>query len=473
MKVLLTGANGYIGMRILPLLVQAGHEVVCTVRDAIRFECEDTLKPYIEILEVDFLKEESLDSIPDDIDAAYYLIHSMSASKSFTDLEATAAHNFVEGTRDKSIRHVIYLTGIVNSNDLSEHLTSRKQVEDILSEGSYNFTALRAGIIIGSGSASFEIIRDIVEKLPIMITPKWILTKCQPIGIRDVCKYLLGTLDNPYTFGKNFDIYGPDILTYKDMLLTYADVRGLKTYIYSIPMMTPKLSSYFLFFITSTTYNLVIALVKSMRVDVVAQPNDLAERLGIEPMTYREALEAAFIKIRQNEVLSSWKDSYVSGRREIDIDQFLRVPKHGCFTDHRVMEVVSRERTLDRIWAIGGTTGWYSGNYLWKLRGYIDKLMGGVGLRRGRRDQATINVGDAIDFWRVLYADKKEGRLLLYAEMRLPGDAWLEFSIKDGVLHQNATFRPRGIWGRVYWYAVLPFHGYIFRGLIYNLVHVV
>lgn len=466
MKVLLTGANGYIGMRLLPKLVQAGHRVVCCVRDKDRFDCPKSLLAQVDIIEVDFLKEETLARIPNDIEAAYYLIHSMSASKSFTHLESQSAHNFVKSMPKQGLKQVIYLTGMINSEELSEHLSSRKAVEDILSKGNYHFTALRAGIIIGSGSASFEIVRDLVEKLPVMITPKWVMTKCQPIGIRDVISFLLRSLDHPYTFDKSFDIYGPDILTYKEMMLKLASVRGLKRYIYPVPVMTPRLSSYWLYFVTSTTYNLAVALVNSMKIDVIAKPNKLAKELGISALTYKETLEAAFAKIEQNEIVSSWKDSLVSGRYEIDIDEFINVPKYGCYRDHRSMPYNDRGTSINRIWAIGGETGWYYGNWLWKIRGYMDKLVGGVGLRRGRTDKSNIAVGDAIDFWRVLYANKSEGRLLLYAEMRLPGDAWLEFNTVEKQIFQKATFRPRGLWGRLYWYAVWPFHGFIFNGML-------
>lgn len=469
MKILLTGANGYIGLRLLPYLVQAGHHVVCSVRDKDRFDYPKTLAPYIDIIEIDYLKVETLQNIPDDIDAAFYLIHSMSASKSFVDLERQSAENFVAGTKGKGIEHVVYLTGIVNSESLSEHLSSRLAVEEILSGGDFNFTALRAGIIIGSGSASFEIIRDLVEKLPLMITPRWIMTKCQPIGIRDVLYYLKESIGNPYTYNKSFDIYGPDVLTYRDMMLGFAEVRGLKRYIYHVPIMTPRLSSYWLYFVTSTTYNLAIALVNSMKVDIIARPNDLAKQLGIKPMEYKETLKAAFLKIEQNEIISSWKDSLVSGRSEIDIDQFINIPKFGCFRDHRSKPYKNRQSTISKVWSIGGDTGWYYGNFLWKMRGYLDKLVGGVGLRRGRTDHDSIAVGDAIDFWRVLYANKEEGRLLLYAEMRVPGDAWLEFSIEGDQLFQKATFRPRGVLGRAYWYSVFPFHGFIFEGMLSEL----
>lgn len=466
MKILLTGANGYIGKRLLPLLIQDGHEVVCSVRDKDRFSFPKTFAGKVTVIEANLLKPETLTSIPKDIDGAFYLIHSMSSADDFVQLEKESAENFKLAIAKTNVQHVIYLTGIVNDTQLSKHLSSRKAVEDILSDSTFHFTALRAGIIIGSGSASFEIVRDIVEKLPLLITPKWVETRCQPIGIRDVLSYLSRSIFDKRTYGKAYDIYGPDVLTYRQMMMQFAKVRGLKRSIITVPVMTPRLSSYWLYFVTSTSYNLAVALVDSMKVDVVAVENDLAKMLGIVPMTYIESLEAAFAKIEQNTIVSSWKDSFVSGGSDFDIADFITVPTYGCFKDRRAEPYNNEAKTIEKIWSIGGQTGWYYGTWLWKLRGYLDKLVGGVGLRRGRTHASEIEVGDAIDFWRVIYADKQSGRLLLYAEMKLPGDAWLEFSIDGDKLRQEATFRPKGLWGRLYWYSVLPFHGFIFNGML-------
>jgi len=466
MRILLTGATGYIGKRILPVLVEAGHHVICCVRDPKRFNPPESLKPFIEVITVDFLDEASLTNIPEDIDAAYYLIHSMSNSKEYDKLEEITAVNFKNRLNETNAKQVIYLSGIVNEGNLSKHLQSRKNVEKILGEGEYSLTTLRAGIIVGSGSASFEIIRDLVEKLPIMITPKWLNTKCQPIGIRDVIEFLEESLLNEKVYDQNFDIGGPDILSYKEMLLMFAKVRGLKRWIYTVPVMTPKLSSYWLYFVTSTSYRLAVSLVQSMKVEVVCKDNRINEILGIEPESYVEALERAFSKIETNQIISSWKDSQVSGVKYINIADFIDVPNYGCFTDVRERAIVSHEHVVNKIWSIGGTNGWYYANLLWKIRGYIDKLFGGVGLRRGRTNPTTLKVGDALDFWRVLFADKTEGKLLLFAEMKVPGEAWLEFKIKDNKLIQTATFRPHGLLGRMYWYSVLPFHGLVFNGMI-------
>lgn len=471
MQILLTGATGYIGKRLLPILVAQGHKVICCVRDKNRFYCPDEFQKNVNVIEVDFLKTETLIAIPTNIDAAYYLIHSMSGSDdNYDELERVSAENFVHRINQTTTQQVIYLSGIVNDESLSKHLSSRKKVEDVLNNGNFAMTTLRAGIIVGSGSASFEIIRDLVNKLPIMITPKWLNTKCQPIAIPDVLDFLSKSLLNPVTYNKSFDIGGTDILTYKEMLMGFAKAKKLKRWIYTIPLMTPKLSSYWLYFVTSTSYKLASALVSSMKVEVVCRDNKINNLLGVKPMSYEQALSRALIKVDEDKVTSSWKDSLVSGRFKTNISDHLKVPKKGCFIDRRKKAIKNRDFTIDKIWSIGGETGWYYGDWLWSFRGFIDKLFGGVGSRRGRTQKHEIHSGDALDFWRVLYANKQEGKLVLYAEMKLPGEAWLEFKIINNNLYQSATFRPKGIWGKLYWYSVLPFHGFIFNGMLNNLI---
>lgn len=470
MRVLLTGATGYIGKRLLPVLVDQGHEVICCVRDKDRFDHAGADPAYVRIIEVNFLEEESLENIPDDIDVAYYLIHSMATSiDDFEKLEKISAENFRNCLNRTRVRQVIYLSGIVNEKNLSRHLTSRHEVEHILGEGSYHLTTLRAGIIVGSGSASFEIIRDLVEKLPLMVAPRWLNTKAQPIAVRNVIQFLTGVMEHPETYGKSYDIGGPEVLTYKEMLLGFAGVRKLKRTIWVVPVMTPRLSSYWLYFITSTSYRLAVNLVKSMKVEVVCRENDLKDLLGIDLLSYKEAVELAFVRIEQQEIISRWTDALSSRTLEEGIADLVRVPSHGCFTDQRRVKIEHEDEVLDRIWAIGGKQGWYYANWLWAVRGFLDKLAGGVGLRRGRKNSRQLSAGDALDFWRVLLASKESKRLLLYAEMKLPGEAWLEFEIKDKYLYQTATFRPLGLSGRMYWFSMLPFHALIFRGMIKRL----
>ncbi len=477
MKILLTGATGYIGKRLLPVLLKLGHEVVCCVRDKNRFPAEGIYKhPKISILEVDFLKDIVLSESINDIDVAYYLIHSMSSnSTDFDRLEELSVNNFIKLVSPTRVQQIIYLGGITNEAKLSKHLASRKKVDDILHASGMNVTSVKAGIIVGSGSSSFEIIRDLVEKLPLMITPRWLNTKCQPVAIRSVIEYLTGVLLKKETYNQSFDIGGPDVLTYKEMLLQFAGVRGLKRYIGIVPIMTPRLSSYWLYFVTSTSYKLAVNLVNSMKVEVVASDNRLEKMLDIKPISYREAVQLAFQKIEQNDVVSSWKDSLVSSYYDNTLLDHIKIPVNGCFVDSRMKLITANpDQVLENIWSIGGARGWYYGNWLWQVRGSIDKLFGGVGLRRGRTNENTINTGDTLDFWRVLAADKLNQRLLLYAEMKLPGEAWLEFKIikkeEKFYLHQTATYRPLGLFGRLYWYAVLPLHFFVFEGMAKNVI---
>lgn len=480
MKILLTGSTGYIGRRLLPHLVKAGHEVICPVRDQRRFDYEDFNDAFlksVKVIEVDFLDLKTLNKLPHDIDVAYYFIHSLtSSSKNFSEMEMLTASNFSHYVSTTHIKQVIYLGGIANDNLLSDHLKSRQKVEEILEKPNVQLTVLRSAIIIGSGGASFEIIRDLVEKLPIMIAPKWLQSRCQPIAISNILEYLMGVLLNPASFGKTFDIGGKDILTYKEMLLQFSEVRGLKRWIITVPVLSLKLSSLWLYIVTSTSYQLARNLVGSMKNEVICKNNTIDDIVKINKLTYKEALERTFLKINQKNIVSSWKDSFSSPNFNISFMDQVDVPEYGCFTDKRSYTFDrDKAEVIDNIWEIGGDRGWYYGNFLWRLRGFLDKLFGGVGLRRGRRSPNDLKSGDALDFWRVIYANKKENRLLLFAEMRLPGDAWLEFRVKNenGVnrLVQTATFRPLGIWGRLYWYAVLPLHGLIFRGMAQNIIN--
>jgi len=468
MKILLTGATGYIAQRLLPVLLENNHEVVCCVRDKQRFNVNNYNAAHIHVIEVDFLKKETLHHIPADIDVAYYLIHSMATNVGdFEDMEGISAKNFKNTMQKTNVKQVIYLSGIVNDKKLSKHLLSRKNVENILSTGAYAMTTLRAGIIMGSGSASFEIIRDLVEKLPIIIGPRWLLTRSQPIAIRNVIQYLVGVILLPETFDKNFDIVGPDILSYKEMILRFGNVRGLHHRIFAIPFIQPRISAYWLYFVTSVSFSLAKNLVNSMKVEIIGNKNNLGELLGIKLISYDRAIELAFDKIEQNQVLSSWKDAQTSKIIYDGIANHFEVPSNGCFKDTRNIKSGNPAVSLEKIWQIGGTNGWYYCDWVWSFRGFIDKLSGGVGLRRGRKSPTKIYAGDALDFWRVLLANKEEKRLLLYAELKQPGESWLEFTIdQEGVISQTATFRPLGIFGRLYWYSVLPLHRMLLKGMI-------
>ena len=479
MKILLTGSTGYIGRRLLPALLADGHKVICLVRDQRRFDWDDFSKEdlaKITVVEGDLSKGSSMASAPTDFEVAYYLVHSMSSShEDFTSIESDSAQNFVALVNRSTAKQIIYLSGIVNDDALSSHLLSRKNVEDILKTSKVPATVLRAAIIIGSGSASFEIIRDLVEKLPVMIAPRWLKTRCQPIGIRNVIEYLQGVMMKPEALNQSFDIGGADILTYKEMLLGYAKVRNLKRLIITVPVLSPKLSSLWLYFVTSTSYSLARTLVASMKNEVICIDTRIHKVMPIKIFHYHEALQLAFDKISQKNVVSSWKDAISLKTLNTNFLDFGQVPEHGVLTDKRIVPFErNKKEVIENLWSIGGERGWYFGNWMWRIRGVMDKMVGGVGLRRGRRSEVDLKPGDSLDFWRVLLADKETGRLLLYAEMKLPGEAWLEFKIKESdgkkVLHQTATFQPLGLWGRVYWYLVLPFHGLIFPKMAKGII---
>ena len=505
MKILVTGANGYIGKRLIANLLLLGYEVYALVRDPSRFDSSKFLDSRInyiselkdivaydqnvsikqninqlKIIQADLLDKTTLNNLPKEFDAAFYLVHSMNTEnrKDFMLMEAVCARNFLDAINGTNCKQVIYLSGISNSIELSKHLSSRRNVEYILKEGKFALTVLRAAIIIGSGSASFEIIRDLVEKIPIMITPKWLQTKCQPISIRNVIQYLIGVIAKEESYNQVFDIGGPDILTYKEMLLGYANVRNLKRYIFTLPIMSATISSYWLNFITSINYALARTLVSSLRNEVICTNQGIDKIVPIKCYDYEESILRALYQISQDQVLSSWKEAYNS-KDTSKFNELLKaeVPQHGVlYNNQKIFFTEDVKKVKENIWSIGGKRGWYYWDWAWAIRGYLDSIFGGVGLRRGRREDLNLKPGDALDFWRVIKADEDNMHLVLYAEMKLPGEAWLEFKInqeKDGrySLIQTATFRPKGLWGRLYWYILVPSHVYIFRGMAQKITN--
>lgn len=471
MKILLTGANGYIGTRLLPRLAEKGHEIYVLVRSRFRIEIPENFQSQIHVIEADLLNPSSLIKIPEDLDAAYYLVHSMSYSEKFSALETTSAKNFVDRMNRTKAKQIIYLSGLVNESHLSRHLASRKNVGEILKAGNIPVTILMAGIIIGSGSASFEIMRDLVEKLPIMIAPKWAKNLTQPIAIRNVLEYLVLVLGHPSCLNQSFEIGGPDVMSYRELLLKFAKIRGFKRKIIIVPVLTPKLSSYWLFFITRTSFSLARFLVESLMNNAICKEHRIQTLFPMKLLTYEEAVRLSFTRIEEDWVPSSWKDSMSDSALNPDLSVYMHVPKFGTFTDQQnVPFSCPPEEVQKRIWSLGGDRGWLTMNWAWRCRGFIDKLVGGIGLRRGRTHPTRLKSGDALDFWRVLLADEKNHRLLLYAEMKLPGEAWLEFEVLPkntggGELRQTATFRPHGLLGRLYWIALFPIHIFIFRNL--------
>jgi uncharacterized protein YbjT (DUF2867 family) len=467
-KVLVTGATGFIGRRLIHLLLQHGHVVYALVRIK-GAEIFATKPPNLHLLYGDLRDSNALNNLPNDIDAAYYLMHSMSdISSGLLATEKRVAENFVAAVKKTKIAQVIYLGGIIDEKELSPHLAARKMVEQILSSSQIPTTVLRASIIIGAGSASFEIIRDLVEKLPVMVAPKWVNNQCQPIAVYDVLYYLQHVLLNKACFGKTFDIGGPNVLTFKEALLAFAKMRGLKRAIIGVPVLTPRLSSYWLVFITSVPFSLASYLVQSMQAKSVCHENEIQKIVPHVCLNYEEAVRRAFEKTAQNEVTSTWMDSWEVFDDDPDIQKYIQVPSEAVLIDKQVMALtVPFNDAIEKIWSIGGNNGWYCYEWAWNMRGYVDKFVGGVGRNRGRRHPSELLVGDSIDFWRVLKADKASGHLILYAEMKLPGEAWLEFKIQacdEGgySLVQTATFRPKGLLGRLYWYLLVPFHFFIF-----------
>ncbi len=472
-RILVTGSTGFIGKRLVHLLLEKKHEVFALVRvKGTAFEIEDSSN--LKLIYGDIRFPEEMEILPEGLDAAYYLVHSMgSFVKDLVETEVEIAKKFVAVMEKSSVKQIIFLGGIIENEDrLSPHFASRLAVEKVLRSSSIPCTVLRASLIIGSGSASFEIIRDLCEKLPVMIAPKWVKSFCQPIAIRDVLFYLEKVLLLEKAYNKVFDIGGPDQMTFKEVLLRYARYRQLKRFILDVPVLTPKLSSYWLLLVTSVRYSLCAYLVESMKHSSRKLNLSIDDILPHPCLTYEQALGLAFQKISQNEVVSTWMDAWDVKKVNKNLQNYIEVPEEGCFKEKRDVEIkIPIEELQNRIWSLGGDNGWYSLNWSWRLRGLVDKLLGGIGMNRGRRHPTKLLIGDTIDFWRVILADPKRTHLILYAEMKLPGEAWLEFEIKEETmtLSQIVTFRPQGFWGRIYWYILLPIHLIIFKNMARSL----
>ena len=478
MHVLITGANGYIGQRLIRGLLDAGHEITAAVRDRHRFPAEEfgADERRLHVVEADFLDARSLGSLPWEVDAAYYLIHSMGSRGDFAEREECCARNFSHAAVSSKWKRIIYLGGLAaEDGPLSEHLASRVTVEHILGDCGVPLTALRASIVVGSGSASFEIIRDLAEKLPVLVTPRWVHTRCQPIAVGNVLEYLIGVAEHPETTGCSYDIGGPEVMSYLDLIKGYCEVRGLRRYFIATRVLSPRLSSAWLCLLTSTSFPLARALVDSLTHETVCHDAKIREIIPLKLLTYHQAVERALSRIAQNLVPSSWIDSLAAGTLPPRLFGAVKVPEHGVYRDSRTVPLTApREAVVARVWSIGGMNGWPAMNWAWRLRGTLDKLGGGIGIRRGRRHPDDLHPGDALDFWRVLLADREKGRLILYAEMKLPGEAWLEFAVEETAdanagLRQTATFRPQGLLGRLYWLSVLPFHFLLFPRMVRRL----
>ncbi|MDT8338067.1 MAG: SDR family oxidoreductase [Sulfurimonas sp.] len=467
MKVLLTGANGYIGRRLKNILKnQKNVELRVFVRNKNSFS-EDKNKN-IEIVEGDTFDKESLKRALQGVDTAYYLIHSLS-KENYKDLDKLSAQNFIDAAEECGVKRVIYLGGLgVKNSDTSKHLLSRIETGEILSSSNSVQTIwVRAGVIIGSGSASFEIIRNLVEKLPVMITPKWVDTYAQPIAVDDVVSYLLSSLYLEYDKNLVVDI-GAKKMMYKEMMLETAEALGLKRYLFAVPFMSITLSSYWLNLFTPVPFSVAKALIEGLKSEVTIQ-NENAEKYfaNITPMSYIDAVKKAVLEIEQNQVISRWSDADGSSW---DQKRFKEI-NDAIFVDRKEADITAydKEKVFKAIKSIGGENGWFDYDFLWEIRGIVDKALGGVGLNRGRRDSCDLRLGECLDFWRVEDIEENE-RLLLYAQMKIPGHAWLEFKLDGDKLIQSAYFYPKGIWGRIYWYALIPMHYFIFKNMIKSIL---
>ena len=466
---MLTGATGYVGGRLAPYLLERGVAVRCLVRSPRKLDDVPWSRhPKVDIVEGDAADEETVYHALKGCSAAYYLIHSMLAAGSrYATQDLNLASVFARAAKRAEVERILYLGGLGEAagDDLSEHLRSRREVEEALASTGVPVTVLRAAMIIGSGSASFEILRYLVERLPVMLTPRWVATECQPVAIRNVLDLLVGCLDAPETAGRTFDIGAPEIVRYRDMIQIMAEVLGLpRRLIVPLPVLTPRLSSLWIHFVTPLSKEIARPLAEGLRNRVVRRDHDIERFVPISWIGVREAIELAVDNAQAREVATSWRDA---GPLPSDPDW----AGGTTFVDQRETEIsASPSRVFWAVCRIGGGNGWYAADALWRLRGLMDQMVGGPGLRRGRNDPERLGYGDALDFWRVNQI-AQDRHLALRAEMKLPGAALLEFNLEPMAegrtrLIQTARFQPRGLFGLLYWFAVLPLHGIVFSGML-------
>ena len=471
--VLVTGVTGYIGGRLVPELLASGYRVRVLVRDRSRLQGRIWLDQ-VEVVQADVFDPMSLLTSMIGVSAAYYLIHSMSGSADFDQRDIQAARNFGDAACANGVERIIYLGGLGDpATDLSKHLRSRHQTGQALQEAGVPVTEFRAAIVVGSGSISFEMIRYLTERVPVMICPRWVFTRVQPIAIGDVLNYLVAALETPQSSGRIIEIGGSDVITYGDMMVGYARARGLRRWLLSVPVLTPRLSSYWVHLVTPIPASIARPLIDGLRNEVVVRDETARELFPkIEPMDYPSAVSLALADLEAHHIETSWSDALVTSQG--DVVPVALSTQEGMIIERR-QQMVSTPPTVvfKMISRLGGQTGWLYLNWAWRLRGWIDRLVGGVGLRRGRRDPEAVRIGDAIDFWRVASVELDK-RLLLRAEMKLPGRAWLLFetyshSGEQTRLVQTAFFAPKGLLGLAYWYLLYPLHRLIFAGMIRNL----
>ncbi|MFB7863292.1 SDR family oxidoreductase [Streptomyces sp. NPDC056069] len=480
-RCLVTGAGGYIGGRLVPELLDAGYRVRCLARTPANLK-DHPWADRVEIVRGDVTDAASLRPALEGVDVGYYLVHSMRSGGNFEQTDRSAARTFAEEARRAGLRRIVYLGGLtprdLPEDRLSRHLRSRAEVGRIFLESGVPTTVLRAAVVIGSGSASFEMLRYLTERLPVMLTPSWVGTRVQPIGVRDVLRYLVGSAGMPPEVNRSFDIGGPDVLTYREMMIRYAAVAGLpRRLIVPVPVLTPRLSSHWIGLVTPVPADLARPLAESLRYEVVCAEHDIGRFVPDPPgapLSFDRALELALQRVRDAQVSTRWSSASLPGAPSDPLPTDPDWAGGSLYTDERARVVDAGEAELWRvIEGTGGENGWYSFPLAWAVRGWLDRLVGGVGLRRGRRDAEHLRVGDALDFWRV--EEIERGRLLrLRAEMRLPGLAWLELRAERDEAgrtryRQRALFHPRGLLGQVYWWSVAPFHAVVFGGMARNI----
>ncbi|WP_329376752.1 SDR family oxidoreductase [Streptomyces sp. NBC_01351] len=482
---LVTGASGYIGGRLVPELLDAGHRVRCLARSPDRLRDHDWAGR-AEVVRGDVTDAASTAAAMHGVDVAYYLVHSLTAGSAFEQRDRDAARTFAEQARAAGVRRIVYLGGMapagVPTRSLSPHLRSRAEVGEIFLRAEVPATVLRAAVVIGSGSASFEMLRYLTERLPVMVTPSWVGTRVQPIAVRDVLRYLVGSATMPDDVNRPFDIGGPDVLTYAEMMRRYATVAGLPhRLILRVPMLTPRLSSLWIGLVTPVPRGLARPLAESLRHEVVADEHDVARYVPDPPgapIPFDRALALALQRVREAKVTTRWSNASLPGVPSDPLPTDPDWAGGSLYTDHREL---ATDASAGALWQIiegvGGDNGWYSAPLAWAVRGWLDRLVGGAGIRRGRRDAARLRVGDSLDFWRV--EEIEPGRMLrLRAEMRLPGLAWLEMyadphpgppGSRGASYRQRALFHPHGLLGHLYWWCVSPFHAVVFGGMARNI----
>jgi len=466
-RILVVGGTGYVGGRLVPRLIDAGYEVRVLARSPVRAQRFDWSDD-VDLVEGDVLDRKSLDAAFTGCTAAYYLVHSMGSADDFEETDQRAATNFRDAADAAGIERIVYLGGMGDGAELSAHLSSRHEVGEILASGATPCTELRAAVVIGSGSLSFEMLRYLTEVLPVMTTPTWVRTHCQPIAIRDVLYYLVGVLDDAERIDRRLDIGGPDVLSYQEMMQVFAEEAGLRRrVIVPVPVLSPGLSSRWVGLVTPLPSRIARPLIDSLRHEVVMSDHEIDDVVPHQPIGFRHSVALALGRTRNEAVDTRWSDAGFTPADTIPGDP--EWAGGATYRDHQTVTTPADRADLYRAFArIGGANGYYVANWAWRLRGLLDALIGGPGLRRGRRHPVDLRPGESLDFWRVATVDVGT-QLRLEAQMRVPGRAWLSWTIEDEdpddgriELHQVAEFAPRGLWGRAYWYSMLPFHWAIF-----------